>query len=155
MASWWSSGIAARAASFQPWRKLWNTFLGSVIPRLRTWRDQYFDRAAVRLNRVPFNSGNKRTGPSTLCLSTNAREAHLDQLQVNRHSTPVALRFDPLAVTRLDGEVVNAVFLSNVRHSKLTQLFEPCPGVERQPGEPVIGVALSPDEKISLRSCGL
>jgi hypothetical protein len=85
-------------------------------------------------------------------LLLECEEAQLDQLRMDRHTAPTALRFDPLAVPRLDGEIGHVVFLAHVCHSQLSQLFGACPGVERQLREPMIGVApaLRPEDYLEI-----
>src|SRR5215470_4816402 len=55
MASWCSSGITARAASFHVWRNEWNTFRPSLMPHFSRMRRDHF---TAKRRDSPFNSGN-------------------------------------------------------------------------------------------------
>ena len=64
---------ASRRSSMSVWRKLWNVFLGSVMPRLVLLRPNHFEGAWPSLPRTASSSGKRRSAPVAFTDSTCSR----------------------------------------------------------------------------------
>jgi hypothetical protein len=76
----------------------------------------------------------------------------LHERRMQRDTSVAATRLYPLAVPSLNGDEVDAVFLTHVPGVKLPKLFQPCPRPQPQQRQPAVRIVLPFDGEEPLQA---